>query len=83
MITLILGWAGMACWLVCFWWMRRISSRQDSMLKELNEVAQRIEKFSQAEHEIIKQVHPAVADIKERVQDVHGAVVPNSDSADQ
>jgi predicted transcriptional regulator len=65
----------MGCWAVCFWWMHRISSRQDSMLKELNEMAQRIEKVSRAEHDLIKEVHPVVADIKERVEDVHGAVV--------
>ena len=28
-----------------------------------------------AEHEIIKEVHPAVTDIKERMEDVHGAMM--------
>ena len=80
MIAFVLGWAGMACWAVCFWWMHRISSRQDSMLQELNEMAQRIEKFSRAEHDLIKEVHPVVTDIKERVDDVHGAVVSEQGS---
>ncbi len=79
MVTVALSWVGMACWAVCFWWMHRISSRQDSMLQELNEMAQRIEKISRAEHDMIKQVHPVVSDIKDRVDDVH-AVVSESDS---
>lgn len=80
MIVFVLGWAGMACWAVCFWWMHRISSRQDSMLRELNEMARRIEKFSRAEHDLIKEVQPAVANIKERVDDVHGAIVSEGGS---
>jgi len=74
MIALILGWLGLACWAVCFWWMHRISTRQDSVLQELNEMAQRIEGFSKAGHEMIKEVHPAVTDIKERVEDVQAVV---------
>jgi hypothetical protein len=83
MIVFVLAWAGMVCWGVCFWWMHRISSRQEAMLSELNQVAQRIEKFSASEHEMIKEVHPAVSDIKERVQDMHGAVVAEDRSAGQ
>ena len=75
MIGLVLGWTGMFCWLICFWWMHRISTRQDAMLEELKDMARRIEKVSRAEHDLIKEVHPAVTDIKERVQDVHGRVV--------
>ncbi len=69
-----MGWIDLACWLVCFWWMRRISVRQDAVLQEVHEMTQRIEHLSQSEHELIKEVHPAVADIKERVEDVHAAV---------
>jgi hypothetical protein len=83
MIAFVLGWVGMACWVVCFWWMHRISSRQDSMLQELHEMAQRIEKVSRAEHDLIKEVHPVVADIKERVEDVHGAVVAEGGSTER
>ena len=76
MIVLTLTWVGMACWLVCFWWMHRISSRQDTMLKELHEMTQRIEQLSQAEHDLIKEVHPRVREIKEHVETVKEAVSP-------
>jgi hypothetical protein len=51
MMLLILTWLGFVCWGICFWWMHRISSRQDATLKELHEMTGRIEHFSQAEHE--------------------------------
>ena len=75
-MALILGWFGTACWLVCFWWMQRLSSRQETMLKELSEVAKRIEKLSKAEHDLIREVHPKVEEIKESVKDVSDAVSP-------
>jgi hypothetical protein len=59
---------------VCFWWMWRISSRQDALLRELREQGQRIEKLSRIEHDLIKEVHPAVQDIKNDVSDVAAAV---------
>jgi len=74
MSALVLGWIGMACWLVCFWWMQRISSRQDAMLKELHEMTTRIEDLSRAEHDLIRDVHPQVGEIKEKVKDVADAV---------
>ena len=74
MIVVVLTWVGIGCWCVCFWWMHRISSRQDSFLKELHEMATRIEKLSQAEHDLIRDVHPKVGEIKERVEDVREAV---------
>jgi hypothetical protein len=76
MIILILTWVGLGCWGVCFWWMHRISSRQDTMLKELHEMTQRVEQVSQAEHDLIKEVHPKVGEIKEQVEDVKEAVSP-------
>jgi len=72
--ALVLGWIGLACWLVCFWWMHRISSRQDAMLKELHEMTTRIEDLSRAEHDLIRDVHPRVGEIKEKVEDVADAV---------
>ena len=36
MILALLSWLGIGCWCVCFWWMHRISSRQDAFLKELH-----------------------------------------------
>ena len=62
------------CWAVCFWWMHRLSSRQQAMLEELHEVTKRIEKLSKAEHDIIQEVHPDVQQIKESVKDVKAAV---------
>ena len=38
-IAMVLAWVGTACWGVCFWWMHRLSSRQETMLQELNAVA--------------------------------------------
>ena len=73
-IAMVLAWVGTACWGVCFWWMHRLSSRQETMLQELNEVAKRIEKLSKAEHDLIREVHPKVEEIKESVEDVSKAV---------
>ena len=76
MIVVLLTWVGIGCWCVCFWWMHRISSRQDALLEELHEMATRIEKLSQAEHDLIRDVHPKVGEIKEHVKDVREAVSP-------
>ncbi|MEY2439444.1 MAG: hypothetical protein QOI34_829 [Verrucomicrobiota bacterium] len=46
------------------------------MLKELHEVARRIENISQAEHDMIQEVHPQVSEIKKRVENVAEAVAP-------
>ena len=73
-IAMILAWIGTACWGVCFWWMHRLSSRQEAMLRELHDVTKRIEKLSKAEHDLIKEVQPKVQEIKESVQDVSDAV---------
>ncbi len=74
---LILGWVGTGCWVVCFWWMHRLSSRQEAMLKELQEMMQGIEELSKREHDLIQEVHPAVGEIKESVKDVAEAVSEN------
>jgi len=74
MIILVLTWVGLGCWGVCFWWMRRISSRQEAMLKELHEMTQRIERVSEAGHELIREVHPQVGEIKEHVESVKETV---------
>ena len=73
-VALVLTWIGTSCWVVCFWWMHRLSSRQETMLKELSEVAKRIEKLSKAEHDLIREVHPKVEEIKESVEEVSDAV---------
>jgi hypothetical protein len=74
MTALVLGWIGTACWVVCFWWMHRLSSRQETMLRELHDVTKRIEKLSKVEHDLIREVHPNVEEIKESVKDVSDAV---------
>ena len=74
MTALILAWVGTACWAVCFWWMHRLSSRQEMMLKELHDVTKRIEQLSKAEHDMLREVHPKVDEIKESVKDVSNAV---------
>jgi DNA replication initiation complex subunit (GINS family) len=76
MVVFLLSWVGIGCWCVCFWWMHRISSRQEAMLKELHEMTKRIEKLSEAEHDLITDVHPQVNEIKEHVEDVRDAVSP-------
>jgi hypothetical protein len=73
-IALVLGCIGMLCWIACFWWMHRISSRQDAMLEELHEMTTRIERLSQAEHDLISDVHPQVSEIKEHVENVREVV---------
>ena len=73
-IGLILACVGMGCWGICFWWMHRLSSRQEAMLQELHEVTKRIEKLSRAEHDLLREVHPNVEKIKESVKDVAVAV---------
>ena len=75
-VAFFLTWLGTVCWVVCFWWMHRISSKQEVMLRELHDVTKRIEKLSQAEHDLIREVHPTVEEIKESVKDVSDAVSP-------
>jgi hypothetical protein len=65
-ITLI----DIVCWGVCFWWMHRISSRQDATLKQLQKQARRIEDISKAEHEILSDLHPSVQKIEKGVDEV-------------
>ena len=59
--------AGTLCWVVCFWWMYRISNKQNALLDQLREQGKRIEKLSKIEHDLIKEVHPQVAEIKEGI----------------
>jgi hypothetical protein len=77
----VLAWVGTACWGVCFWWMHRLSSRQEAMLKELHEMTARIEQLSRSEHDLIREVHPKVSAIKEHVENVADAVAPGDSSA--
>ncbi len=74
----VLAWIGLLCWCVCFWWMHRISARQDALLKELHDMTTRIEGLSKAEHDMIRDVHPKVHEIKEHVENVAEAVSPQN-----
>jgi hypothetical protein len=54
--------------------MHRISARQDALLKQLHGMTSRIEQLSKAEHELIREVHPQVSEIKDHVEHVADAV---------
>jgi hypothetical protein len=56
---------GTSVWVICFWWMRRISARQDALFMELKELAK-------TQHDILKEVHPDVGEIKEHVIEEQG-----------
>jgi hypothetical protein len=71
---------GTLCWAICFLWMHKISAKQNSMLMELREQAQRIEELSRNEHELIKEVHPQVGDIKAGVDEMKVAVKSTTDA---
>jgi len=73
-MALVLSCVGTLCWAVCFWWMHRISSRQDALLEELHEMTTRVETLSQREHDLISEVHPQVNAIKKQVENVREAV---------
>jgi hypothetical protein len=73
-MALVLSCVGTLCWAVCFWWMHRISSRQDALLEELHQMTRRVETLSQREHDLISEVHPQVNEIKEHVENVREAV---------
>jgi uncharacterized protein Yka (UPF0111/DUF47 family) len=81
MLALALAWVGTFCWGACFWWMHRISSRQDSLLSELHDIARRIEQVSRAEHDLIREVHPQVGAIKQSIETVAEAVNDDADKA--
>jgi uncharacterized protein YdeI (YjbR/CyaY-like superfamily) len=77
-ITFWLTLVGMACWGFCFWWMGRISSNQNHLMDQLREQGKRIEKFSKIEHDLIKEVHPQVSEIREGMDEVIAAVKENT-----
>ena len=67
--------AGTVCWGICFWWMHRLSTKQNALLDQL-----RFEKLSRLEHDLIKEVHPQVSDIKEGMEAVIAVVKENVES---
>ena len=62
--------ADVACWCLCFWWMHRISRRQDAVLDQLRKQAERIEKISKEQHAILAEVYPNVESIQKTVDEV-------------
>jgi hypothetical protein len=64
-IGYVLTWVGTSAWIICFWWMHRISSRQDALLEELKELAK-------VQHDILREVHPDVGEIKAHVVEEQG-----------
>jgi len=71
---------GTGCWGVCFIWMYRISAKQNSLLERITEQGKRIERFSKIEHDLIKEVHPKVGEIKEGIDEMIAAVKENTQS---
>lgn len=71
---------GTFCWGVCFWWMHRISRKQNAFLDQLHAQGKRIENLSRIEHDLIKQVHPQVGEIKEGMDAVVAAVKENTEN---
>jgi hypothetical protein len=65
--------------------MHLISRRQNRLLKEIREQGKRIEQFSRVEHDLIREVHPQVTQIKEGVKAVADTVkqIPKPDAADR
>lgn len=69
-LSLVIAVFDALCWPICFWWMYRISARQDAMLKEVHEQGRRIERISRSEHDLIEELHPQVGQIKEKIGEV-------------
>ena len=72
--------AGTVCWGVCFWWMHRISAKQNNLLDKLREQGKRIENLSKIEHDLIKEVHPQVGEIKEGMDEMIAASKEKSEN---
>lgn len=58
--------------------MGRISFKQNRLMDQLREQGLRIEKLSKTEHDLIKEVHPQVGEIKEGMDEMIAAVKENT-----
>ena len=58
--------------------MHRISAKQSYLLEKLGEQGKRIEKLSKLEHDLIKEVHPQVNEIKEGMDEMIAVVKEKS-----
>jgi hypothetical protein len=70
--------AELGFWGICFWWMHRISSKQNAMLEQLKKQGDRIEGVSREEHKILRELHPTVQKIE---KDLGDAIEDNSKSS--
>ena len=71
---------GTVCWGLCFWWMYRLSAKQKILLDQIRAQGKRIEKLSQVEHDLIKEVHPQVNEIKEGMEEMIAVVKENAEN---
>ena len=71
---------GTVCWGICFGWMHRISAKQNRLLDQLREQGRRIEKLSKIEHDLIKEVHPQVVEIKAGMDEIIAVVKESTES---
>jgi hypothetical protein len=60
--------------------MHLISTKQNDLLQQLREQGKRVERLSQLEHDLIKEVHPQVGEIKEGMDEMIAAVKENSET---
>jgi hypothetical protein len=58
--------------------MGRLSVKQNYLLDQLRDQGKRIEKLSRLEHDLIKEVHPQVKNIKEGMEEMMAVVKENS-----
>jgi phosphoserine phosphatase len=58
--------------------MYRLSKKQNSLLDQLRDQGKRIEKLSRVEHDLIKEVHPQVNEIKEGMEEMIAVVKEKS-----
>ena len=71
MLAIIGFWIAVAdlfCWVVCFIWMHRISTRQNALLDELRQQGRRIEHVSNEEHRLVKDLHPVVGQMHHKIE---------------
>jgi hypothetical protein len=55
------------CWPVCFWWMWLISRRQNALIRDLRNQARHIADVARDEHELLKDAHPQIGEIRDAV----------------
>ena len=60
--------------------MYRISTKQNALLDQLRAQGKRIEKLSKLEHDLIKEVHPQVSEIKEGMEEMIAVVKENAEN---